>query len=123
MNQINNNSVFLRDQMIDGKYTSEGGVYDTGIKLMCGRAYIPPQAVDVVYGTVYFTNLFTPGMQPVITTSILSNAECKFEHVVYGIGQYWPDHRGFQFKIKINPAYNQQTFNNQIYLFWQAMAT
>lgn len=122
LNQLNNNEVFLRDQMVDGKYTNDwGGVYDVNVKLLCGRVYVPQQNVPVVYGTVAFPSMFSPGFQTIITTALHSPEECKFEHVIYGIGQYWPDHRGFQFKMKINPAYNNQVFSNAVYLNWMAM--
>jgi len=122
LNQMNNNAVYLRDQAVDGKYTADwGGVWDTNIKLMCGRIYIPQGSPRVVYGTVAFTSLFSPGAQPVITTSILAQG-AKYEHSVYGIGQYFPDHRGFQFKIKIGKAYSNSTvFSEPVYLMWQAM--
>lgn len=122
LDQMNNNEVYLRDQMVDGKYMFDwGGQVDTGIKLLGGRVYIPPQQVTVTYGTVAFPQFFTPESQPIITTSLLAPSECVFDHIVYGIGTYFPDHRGFQFKIKVNEAYPRKVFSQPMYFQYHAM--
>lgn len=122
LDQMNNNEVFLRDQMVDGKYMFDwGGQVDTGVKILCGRVYIPPQNVQVTYGTVGFPQLFTPQSQPIVTATILSQEQCAHEYIVHGIGTYFPDHRGFQFKLKISNAYPKKTLDQPLYFQYIAM--
>jgi len=124
LDQMAANELFLRDASVDGKYVNEyGAIVDNNIKLMCGMTIIPPQNVSVVYGTVAFPAMFTPGvMGPTIATSILSPGQNKFMHVVYGIGQYYPDHRGFQFKINVRAGQDDNAiFSDTIMLQWIAM--
>lgn len=123
LNTLNSNSVFLRNQMVDGKQVNEAGaVTDTGIKILGGRIYLPPQNVRVVYGTIAFPALFTAGWKPVVTTAIGSpTGSCKFEHVIYGIGSVFPDHRGFQFKLKVSDAYPKAVFDHSLYFNYIAI--
>lgn len=123
LDQINNNEVYLRDRSVQGKYMFDWGAsVDQGIKVMAGRIYIPAQNVEVVYGTVGFPQLFTPDIQPIVVTNILSPGQNKFMHIVYGIGTYFPDHRGFQFKINVRAGQSDnQVFSNPIYLQYHAL--
>jgi hypothetical protein len=123
LDQMVANEQFLRDQSVDGKVTTEwGSIWDTGIKMLCGRAMIPAQSASVVYGTVGFTSMFTPGSQPVIATGITSVAGNKFMHVIRGIGQVMPDHRGFQYQLNVRGVGDDNSsIGNTIYLNWIAM--
>lgn len=123
LDQMNNNEVYLRDQMVDGKYMFDwGGQVDTGIKMMCGRVYLPPNGnITVTYGTVAFPQMFTPESQPIITATLLSQEQCAHEYIVRGIGTFFPDHRGFQFKVRISQAYAKKTLDQPLYFMWMAM--
>jgi hypothetical protein len=109
--------------MVDGRYVGDWGfTVDTGLKIFAGRIPMGNAAVQSVTGTVVFPSLFSAGCQPIISTSILAASAPVYEHVVNGIGTYYPDYRGFQFRVRINKAYPNQTMQNDIiYLMYICM--
>ncbi len=123
LNQLSNNTVYLRDQMVDAKYQYEwGGVVDINVKLLAGKTYVPPSGDQgPIYVTIGFTNIFTPGCNPIITTGLQTEGGAKFEHCLYGIGTYHPDHRGFVAKVKVNPAYPRGVFDQHMHVNWTAV--
>lgn len=126
LDQLNNNTVALRDQSVDGKFFDGAGILvDTGIKMLGGRIFIPAQpSLDVVYGTVAFPSLFTPGCLPAVATGIMCPDQMnKFMHVHFGIGYPYADHRGFGFKINVrSPAANSNdTFTSNLWLQYVAV--
>lgn len=117
LNQLNANDTFVRDQMVDGRYQGDWGfTVDTGLKLFGGRIRVGGINGRVVVGTVAFPALFSANCQPIITTSLICPTPPVYEHAVFGIGTYFPDHRGFQFKVRIGGAYPNQVFNDLVYL-------
>lgn len=115
--QLSANDSILNAQMVDGRYQGDWGfTVDTGLKLFAGRIQMGNNTGRQVVGTVAFPALFSANCQPIITTSILCATAPVYEHTVYGIGTYYPDHRGFQFKVRISDAYPKQTFKDLVYL-------
>lgn len=124
LNQLNSNDVFVRDQMVDGRYQGDWGfTVDTGLKIFGGRIPFasPGNSTTMVVGTVAFPALFSANCQPIIATSIMCAAPPIYEHAVFGIGTFFPDHRGFQFKVRINKAYPNQIMNDLAYLQYICM--
>lgn len=102
LDQLNNNSVWLRDQSVDGKYQHlNNGVVDKGIKLLVGRKQVTPRKKDVAIVRIGFAKMFTPRSIPVVTTAIVSPNQAKIFSVINGIGQLHPNHTGFECKIEV----------------------
>jgi|SRR6478609_6213265 len=124
LDQINNNLLFLRNQMIDGSYMHlNNGVTNIGIKMLCGRKLIAPRDGDTATARVSFAKMFTPDSIPVITTSlVVPSGKVNIDHIINGIGQDHPNHQGFE--VKVNVTLNkkkQDKLNKPVYLNWMAM--
>lgn len=103
LDTISNNLIYLNNKMINSKYTQlNGGISDSGIKLLCGRALITPQSGDTANIRVNFASIFTAGTNPVVTTSITSANKVKVFHIINGIGQLHPNHIGFDCKVNLD---------------------
>lgn len=123
MDQLNNNTVYLRNQMVDGKYMHlNNGVVDVGIKILCGRKQITPRKTDTALVRVGFAKMFTPDSQPVITTSLTSPGPVKFFHAINGIGRLHPNHQGFECKVNVYAdTKKNDKFASSIWVNWIAM--
>ena len=125
LDQISNNLIFLRNQMVDGKYMQlNSGVTDTGIKLLCGRGLIAPRNSDSATLRINFASMFTAGTNPVITTSITSSNKVKIFHVINGIGTFHPNHLGFEAKVNLYyDSTKKDKIKNTLCINWIAMGT
>src|SRR6478735_3056089 len=88
LDQINNNILYLKDQSVDGLYMGPyGGLVSNGIKLLCGRKTIPARDSDQASAQVGFASIFTPNIEPIVTTSITApGIRALLTHVIDGIG-------------------------------------
>lgn len=124
MDTISNNMMFLRNQMVDGKYINikSGAVTDTGLKLMCGRGLITPRSSDSATLRVNFASMFTAGTNPVVVTSITSANKTHIFHVINGIGQFHPNHQGFEAKVELDyDSKKKDKIKSTICVNWIAM--
>lgn len=123
LDQLNSNTVYLRNQSVNGKYMHlNGGVTDFGVKILCGKKQITPRKSDTALLSVGFAKLFTPESAPVVTTSLTSPGPVKFFHIVNGIGRLHPDHRGFEVKVNVYADVKaNDTFSQSIFVNWIAM--
>lgn len=123
MDQINSNTVYLRNHMVDGKYMHlNNAVTDIGLKMLCGRKQITPRRSDTAIVRVGFTNMFTPNSIPVITTDIVSPGAVKFFKVINGIGRLHPNHQGFECKVNVYADTKKaDRFARSIFINWIAM--
>jgi hypothetical protein len=123
LDQINNNTVFLRNQMVDGKYMHlNNGVVDIGLKILCGRKEITPRKSDTATVRVGFAKLFTPDSTPIVTTSLVSPGQMQFFSIISGINRLHPNHQGFE--CKVNAFYTKDKndqFKKSIFVNWIAM--
>src|SRR5690348_11454332 len=102
LDQLNNNTVYLRNQMVDGKYMHlNNGVVDTGLKILCGRKQITPRKSDTAIVRIGFAKLFTPDSTPVVTHSIVSPSAVQFFSIINGINRLHPNHQGFECKVNV----------------------
>ena len=123
LDQINNNTVYLRNQSVDGKYMHmNNGVVDIGIKILCGRKQVIPKASDTATVRIGFAKMFTPDSTPIITTSLLSPGPVKFFHVINGINRLHPNHQGFECKVNAYfDAKKKDKIPRQLWINWIAM--
>lgn len=123
LDQLNSNSVYLRNQMVDGKYQHlNNGVTDIGIKMLCGRKQITPRKSDTALVRIGFAKMFTPNSAPVITTSITSPGPVKFFSVINGINRLHPNHQGFECKVNVYAdSKKNDRFAKSIFINWIAM--
>jgi hypothetical protein len=123
MDQLNANAVFLKNQMVDGKYMHlNNAVVDIGIKMLCGRKQITPRKTDTATVRIGFAKLFTANSAPIITTSLTSPGPVRFFSVINGIGRLHPNHQGFECKVNVdgNTKKNDR-FAKSIFVNWIAM--
>lgn len=125
LDQISNNLIFLRNQMVDGKYMQlNSGVTDTGLKLLCGRALITPRNSDTATVRINFASMFTVGTVPVVTTSITSSNRIKIFHTIRGIGSFHPNHQGFEAKVNLDyDSKKKDKIKSTLCVNWIAMGT
>lgn len=123
LDQINQNTVYLRDQSIDGKYQHmNNGTVDIGIKMLCGRKQITPRRSDTALVRVGFGKMFTADSAPVVTTSLTSAGAVKFFTVINGIGRLHPNHQGFECKVNVYASKKKNDkFARSIWVNWIAM--
>lgn len=123
LDQMNNNIIVLRNQKVEGKYQHQnGGIVDTGVKILCGRGQITPRAADTATIRIGFANMFTPDSQPIISTSIVSPGHAKFFHVINGINGLHPNHQGFDCKVVVYADSKKNSkFTDSIFIHWVAM--
>lgn len=123
LDQINDNTVYLRNQMVDGKYMHDNnGVTDLGIKILCGRKVLTPRKSDTALLRVGFTKMFTPNSSPIITTSITSPGPVMFFHIINGINTLHPNHQGFEVKVNVAATKaKNDVFSKSIFINWIAM--
>lgn len=124
LDQLNSNTVYLRNQMVNGKYMhlNDGGVVDVNLKILCGRKQITPRPSDTAIVRIGFAKMFTPDSAPVITTSLTSPGFVKFFHVINGIDRLHPNHQGFECKVNVYAEKNKNDkFAKSIFVNWIAM--
>jgi hypothetical protein len=121
--QMNNNITYLRDQMVDGIFQhTNGGGTSTGIKILAGRIAIKPRAGDDARAKVKFLRMFTPGCQPIVTTSVTSTHQPNIFVTIEGDGQVHPDHNGFVGIVNIAAEKKKQDkIARKIYINWIAV--
>lgn len=97
LNTMVSNSRYLFERAAKVYYNAYGTHKDTGIKIACGVATIPPASAYSTKITVYFGAFFTPGCRPVIATSITTPYNRRVIETINGISgdAALPDHRGF----------------------------
>jgi hypothetical protein len=125
--QLNNNLIYLRDNMVDGSYehVNGSGVVPTGIKILCGRKVVPPRDDDNATATVTFSRMFTPGTTPVVTvTPCIPGSLANLTWGIDGIGTDHPTHQGFRIRTRVqaNLAKNDK-ISKPVYFNWIAMGT
>lgn len=123
MDQLNSNTIYLRNQSMDGKYMHlNNGVTDIGIKMLCGRKQITPRKSDTAIVRIGFAKLFTPDSAPIITTTIVSPSAAKFFTIINGINRLHPNHQGFECKVNVY-ADNKKNdkFSKSVFINWIAM--
>jgi hypothetical protein len=105
-------------------YTLPGGIRRVeGIKIAAGRIIIyKDKTTDTATVEVRFGNYFSSRCEPIITTGIISEGQPRIFCVYNGIGQTFPDHRGFQATINIaaGTAANDNIARS-FAVSWQAM--
>lgn len=123
MDQLNDNTVYLRNQSIDGKYQNlNNSVVDTGIKMLCGRKEITQRDSDTVTTRIGFSQIFTPNSTPIITTSLTSPSFVKFFTIIHGIDRLHPNHQGFECKVNVYADKKKNDkFSSSIFVNWIAM--
>lgn len=124
LNTMVSNSRYLFERAAKLYYNAYGTNKDTGIKIACGAATIPPTTGNGISVNTYFGSFFTPGCQPVITVSITSSYNRRVIPTIYGLSgaSSIPDHRGF---VGVIAANELTAASNHIYktmhLNWIAM--
>jgi hypothetical protein len=123
LDQLNNNTVYLRNQAVDGKYQHlNNAVVDIGLKILCGRKQITPRKTDTAVVRIGFAKMFTPDSAPVVTTSLTSPGPVKFFSVINGINRLHPNHQGFECKVNVYAdTKKNDTFAKSIFVNWIAM--
>lgn len=124
LDTISNNLTYLRNSMVTGKYMqlNSGASTTTGIRMLCGRALIAPRNSDRATIRVHFSQSFTAGTNPVVTTSITSGAKTHIFHVINGIGSFHPDHQGFEAKVELYYDSNKKDkIKSTLAINWIAM--
>lgn len=123
LDQMNSNINYIKRQSVDGAYMHlNNGVTTQGIKILCGRRQITPRKADTAVVRIGFAKMFTPGISPVITTSITSPGQTHIFHVINGIGRLQPNHQGFECKVNVAAdAKKKDTIAKSLYVNWIAM--
>lgn len=124
LDQLNANMVFLKNQMVDGKYqhANTASVVDIGLKVLGGRMVMNPNA-KAPYSdkTVTFAGHFTANSRPHITTGILSVHERQIICTYIGIGKAEVDHRGFTARCTNVSNAKKPKFPTAVHVAWIAL--
>jgi hypothetical protein len=125
LDQMNNNITYLKNQMIDGKYTQlNGGLVDINLKMLCGRNIITARKSATATITVNFASMFSSTCTPIVTTSLVSPSQDRIFTIVNGIGQLHPSNHGFQVTVDAaltTGADTGGTIAKDLYINWIAM--
>ena len=124
LNTMVNNSRYLFERAPKLYYSAYGVKKDTGIRIACGVATVPPKKVDVQYINVSFGTFFSTSCKPVITLSITSPHNGRVIPTIYGIAgvNTQPDNTGFVARLaetELNAKANY--FDKTMYLNWIAV--
>ena len=124
LNTMAQNVDYLFKRMPKVYFNAYNAQRDIGVKIACGVATIPPTSNYSTTVTVYFGTFFTPGSQPIITTSITSSYNRRVIDTINGISgnAAMPDHRGFIAHIAA-VEFNDKTnaLSKTMHLNWIAM--
>ena len=124
LNVMAENTRYLFERAPKLYYNAFGVRRDTGIKIACGVASIPPSKSSTATISVNFGTFFTTGSRVVVATSVTAGYQGKILPTLYGLSGpgYLPDHRGFHARIT---TFEWQPKNNHVirtaYLNWLAM--
>ena len=105
-------------------FTAYGIRKDSGLKIACGVAAVPPSTGTWATVAVPFGSFFTEGSRPVITTGVHGTANGRVIATIQGYsGREWaPDHRGFYGHLcAAELVASQNRILKTTYLHWQAM--
>lgn len=123
LNTMVSNTRYLFERAPKLYYNSYSLKKDSGIKIACGTATIPPSKAKQYAKTINFGSFFTTGSKPVVVTSITSPYNrrlCISHYGIQGTG-YVPDHRGFVAIVAVATTEKSHYLNKQIYVNWIAM--
>lgn len=122
LDQINDNTVFLRDQSVDGLYQhGSGGGTSTGLKIVCGRNLVKPRKGDTASIQIRFNTFFTPESSVVVVASANTTRQTKTFITVEGIGRTVPNHTGFIANVNVDYAKERYDKIRTMYINWIAM--
>jgi len=123
LNTMISNTRYLFERAPKLYYNSYSVQKDTGVKIACGTATIPPGKGHNFYKTIQFGSFFTAGSRPVIVTSVTSPANRRMILSHYGIqgAAYVPDNRGFIVVASSSTLEANYLLQKQIYINWIAM--
>lgn len=124
LNTMASNTRYLFERAPRLYYNAFGVRRDTGIKIACGVASIPPSKTAYAGITVNFGTFFTTGSRVVVATSISAGYQRKIIATLHGLSGpgYLPDHRGFHANVT---TFEYAAKDNHVirtaYLNWVAM--
>lgn len=125
MDQLVNNTQWLKEYKPEALYTLPGAAgtrRDTGIKIVGGRAIVPPNPKNNTSKVaVRFGEFFTPRTQPIITTGYVAAHRQTFV-VINGINSLIPDATGFEVEIVWHAQTKKKvTVSKTSYMNWIAL--
>lgn len=100
MNQLANNVQWVYENSPRAMYNAHGVVKSNGVKILAGKTWMPASTSTLSYATVYFGSFFSQGCLPVVVATPTQHyGQTRYETVVRGLGQAFPDNRGCQIGI------------------------
>lgn len=123
LNTMVSNTRYLFERAPRMYYNAYSVQKDTGVKIACGTATIPPGKGWYFYKTIQFGAFFTAGSRPIIVTSVTSASNRRMILSQYGIqgSAYVPDNRGFTVCAASSTQEKNYSVPKQLYINWIAM--
>jgi hypothetical protein len=120
---MTNNDDWLHDNMPKVRYATDAAPpQETGTKIMTGRVVVPAQKSDSFTKSVSFGTFFTPGCSPIVTATLVCDAEDAIWLRVQGIGKKVQDHTGCNIHGYQNSASGKKkTIEQTVYVDWIAV--
>lgn len=122
LNQMVNNDEYLHNKMMVGRYDANGVTIDSSVRIMTGLALIAAQSKAATASvTVDFSNFFTPGTKPIVTTGIYSQNQRYLMATVQGKGSDpQPDSTGFKVTAAVWTKADKDRHIGSCYVSWAA---
>jgi hypothetical protein len=121
-NQLNNNIQYLYENTPRVLYTVARIKRAEGVRIACGKVVFERQKNDQAGEAVHFSNFFSSGCQPVITTGILSTGQRKIFATYTGLNSTHPTHNGFRLRVEIDASNKKKdSITKQFWVTWIAM--
>jgi hypothetical protein len=116
------NDNYLRDNMTRSQYAASGVTKNTGVKIASGFALIAARKGREASRQVGFSNYFSDGSHPIITTSPVSRAQRMIWVTHQGLGSnLLPTRDGFVVVVNIDSTTKKKNITHNFYVAWHAL--
>ena len=120
MGQLANNAQWLFENKPNVNYNAHSVRRTIGVKIMCGITTFTTSVYGSQTRPVYFSNFFSTGSKPIVTTGIVS-FQRKIHVIHNGFGVMFPDHRGMEIIVECSDANNKRRIERTFWVTWMAM--
>ncbi len=121
MDQLGSNEQWLFENKPNVNYNAHGVRRATGIKIMSGiTAFAQNTLNGVQTRPVYFSNFFSVGCQPIVTTGVVS-FQLRIWVIHNGFGVMFPDHRGMELAVAAVDYTLKSKIERPFWVTWIAM--
>lgn len=122
--QMANNDQWLFENLTKVRYSANGLVRDTGVKIIAGKTPYAAVGADYQYISIHFGSFFSAGCRPVVTGSVQPGGVRKrINFSVTGLGgtSSEPDNSGFMAVLWTTERVVGTTIDASGMVHWQAV--